>query len=73
LTKFVKSVSWKDPKEAREAAQMMAKWTSIDVDDALELLGPNFDHPAVRAFAVERLRKSSDDVSIFNTLYLPRC
>jgi phosphatidylinositol 3-kinase len=61
LTKFVKSVSWNDQAEARQAVQMLSKWTEIDVDDALELLGPQFDNPAVRAYAVDRLRKSDDD------------
>jgi phosphatidylinositol 3-kinase len=62
LTKFVKSVNWDDTGgELREAVQMLSKWTDIDVDDALELLGPNFTNPAVRAFAVDRLRKSDDD------------
>jgi phosphatidylinositol 3-kinase len=61
LTKFVKSVAWSDPGEARQAVQILPKWTEIDVDDALELLGPSFDNPAVRAYAVERLRKADDD------------
>ncbi|KAK7548080.1 putative phosphoinositide 3-kinase [Phyllosticta citricarpa] len=61
LTKFVKSVSWNEPAEARQAVQLLSKWAEIDVDDALELLGPTFDHPAVRSFAVDRLRKADDD------------
>lgn len=63
LTKFVKSVSWNDPGEARQAVQILPKWTEVDVDDALELLGPSFDNPDVRAYAVDRLRKADDDVS----------
>jgi phosphatidylinositol 3-kinase len=70
LTKFVKSVNWTDQKEAREASQLLPKWTPIDVDDALELLGPNFDHPAVRAYAVDRLRRSSDDELLIYLLQL---
>jgi phosphatidylinositol 3-kinase len=70
LTKFVKSVNWADQKEAREASQMLPKWVPIDVDDALELLGPNFDHPAVRAYAVDRLRRSSDDELLMYLLQL---
>jgi hypothetical protein len=62
LTKFFKSVDWNDEREVKEAVQLLPKWTSIDVDDALELLGPQFSHPAVRAYAVERLGKSNDDV-----------
>jgi phosphatidylinositol 3-kinase len=60
LTKFVKSVNWHDSAESKQAVQVLAKWTDIDVDDALELLGPTFDHSAVRAFAVNRLRKADD-------------
>jgi phosphatidylinositol 3-kinase len=64
LTKFVKSVAWNDQSEARQAAQILPKWTEIDVDDALELLGPSFDNQTVRAYAVDRLRKADDEVSI---------
>ncbi|QDS75089.1 hypothetical protein FKW77_006974 [Venturia effusa] len=70
LTKFAKSVSWGESKESREATQMLSKWTPIDVDDALELLGPNFEHPAVRTYAVDRLRKSADEELLLYLLQL---
>jgi len=70
LTKFVKSVNWHDSSEPRQAVQILAKWTEIDVDDALELLGPTFDNPAVRAYAVDRLRKSDDDELLLYLLQL---
>ena len=70
LTKFVKSVTWQDSIEARGAVQLLPKWTEIDVDDALELLGPTFDHPAVRAYAVDRLRKADDDELLLYLLQL---
>ena len=70
LTKFVKSVAWQDSTEARGAVQILPKWTEIDVDDALELLGPTFDHPAVRAYAVDRLRKADDDELLLYLLQL---
>jgi phosphatidylinositol 3-kinase len=70
LTKFVKSVNWADQKEAREAGLMLGKWVPVDVDDALELLGPNFEHPLVRAYAVDRLRRSSDDELLIYLLQL---
>lgn len=60
LTKFLKTVSWEDPKEVKQAIDLLPRWTQIDVDDALELLGPNFHHPMVRAYAVNRLRQASD-------------
>ena len=70
LTKFVKAVNWQDQSEARQSVQLLSKWTEIDVDDALELLGPNFDNSAVRAFAVERLGKSDDDELLLYLLQL---
>ena len=70
LTKFVKSVAWHDHGEARQAAQIIPKWTEIDVDDALELLGPTFDNVVVRAYAVERLRKADDDELLLYLLQL---
>ena len=70
LTKFVKSVAWQDQSEARQAVQILPKWTEIDVDDALELLGPTFDNPAVRAYAVDRLRESDDEELLLYLLQL---
>lgn len=70
LTKFVKSVAWHDQSEARQAVQLLPKWTEIDVDDALELLGPTFDNVAVRAYAVDRLRASDDDELLLYLLQL---
>ena len=70
LTKFIKSVAWQDQNEVRQAIQILPKWTEIDVDDALELLGPTFDNPAVRAYAVDRLRKADDDELLMYLLQL---
>jgi phosphatidylinositol 3-kinase len=70
LTKFVKSVNWQDQSESRQAVQILTKWTEIDVDDALELLGPTFDNSNVRAYAVDRLRKSDDDELLLYLLQL---
>lgn len=70
LTKFVKSVAWTDQKEAIQAVQLLPKWTEIDVDDALELLGPSFDNPEVRAYAVDRLRQSDDEELLLYLLQL---
>jgi phosphatidylinositol 3-kinase len=70
LTKFVKSVNWQDHSEARQAVQILNRWTEINIDDALELLGPTFDNPAVRAYAVDRLRKADDDELLLYLLQL---
>lgn len=34
----------------------------MDVEDALELLSSNFTHPAVRRYAVTRLKQAPDEV-----------
>lgn len=60
LTKFAKSVNWNDQSESKQAIQVLGRWTEIDVDDALELLGSSFSNPAVRSYAVDRLRKADD-------------
>jgi hypothetical protein len=59
-------VVWTDPTEVKQATELLSRWTEVDVDDALELLGPTFRNKAVRAYAVERLRKANDDVSPCN-------
>ncbi|KAI0428033.1 phosphatidylinositol 3 [Xylaria sp. FL1042] len=70
LTKFVKSVNWQDQSESRQAVQVLGKWTDIDVDDALELLGPTFDNRVVRGYAVDRLRKADDNELLLYLLQL---
>ncbi|GMM50764.1 phosphatidylinositol 3-kinase [Starmerella bacillaris] len=61
LTKFVKAVSWDDESESKQALEVLHKWVDIDVADALELLGPEVTNARVRAYAIDRLRKASDD------------
>ncbi|KAK5990986.1 Phosphatidylinositol 3-kinase catalytic subunit type 3 [Cladobotryum mycophilum] len=70
LTKFVKSVNWSDQSESKQAIQVLGRWTEIDVDDALEMLGPSFDNPAVRSYAVNRLRKADDQELLLYLLQL---
>uniref|UniRef100_A0A224Z169 Phosphatidylinositol 3-kinase catalytic subunit type 3 n=1 Tax=Rhipicephalus zambeziensis TaxID=60191 RepID=A0A224Z169_9ACAR len=66
LAKFVKCVNWQSGPEARQAVELMRTWQPMDVDDALELLGPQFVHPAVRRYAVARLRQAhSDDLLLY--------
>ena len=45
-----------------QALDLMHNWSLIDVDDALELLSPQFTNPAVRIYAVSRLREANDEV-----------
>ena len=61
LTKFVRATDWNSPNEARQAIDLIPNWVEIDVDAALELLGPTFDNPVVRGYAVDRLRKAGDE------------
>jgi phosphatidylinositol 3-kinase len=60
LTKFVKCVIWDDPIESKQAAELLALWVEIDVEDALELLCPEFTDQNVRIFAVDQLRRADD-------------
>jgi phosphatidylinositol 3-kinase len=60
LTKVVKATDWSNHKEARALTDLIPKWAEIDVDAALELLGPTIDSSVVRAYAVDRLRKADD-------------
>ena len=61
LTKFLRCVDWTDASEAKQAAELMEMWDPIDVDDALELLGPTFTASAVRGYAVSRLEFAADE------------
>jgi hypothetical protein len=74
LTKFVKSVTWRDPMEVKQAVEeLLPMWTEIDTDDALELLGPGTVDSRVRAFAVKQLARADDDVCfpIVQRLFFP--
>lgn len=64
LTKFLKSVTWRDSAEVKQAVEeLLPQWTEVDVDDALELLGPGTVDSRVRAFAVRQLNRADYDVS----------
>lgn len=43
---------------------LLPQWTDIEVDDALELLGPSMIDSRVRGFAVKQLFKADDDVGV---------
>ncbi|EKM57844.1 uncharacterized protein PHACADRAFT_192977 [Phanerochaete carnosa HHB-10118-sp] len=71
LTKFLKSVTWRDPAEVKQAVEeLLPQWTEIDIDDALELLGPNTVDSRVRAYAVKQLSKADDDELLLYLLQL---
>ncbi|KAL3646157.1 hypothetical protein CASFOL_011337 [Castilleja foliolosa] len=61
LTKFLRCVEWSDIQEAKQALELMGKWETIDVCDALELLSPVFESEEVRAYAVSVLERADDE------------
>ncbi|KAF9622887.1 hypothetical protein IFM89_035120 [Coptis chinensis] len=76
LTKFLRCVEWSDLQEAKQALELMGKWETIDVCDALELLSPVFESEEanasvllldiqwgkmVRAYAVTVLERADDE------------
>ncbi|TVU42112.1 hypothetical protein EJB05_08502 [Eragrostis curvula] len=61
LTKFVRSVDWSDNQEAKQAVELIGKWETIDVADALELLSPDFESDEVRGYAVSVLERADDE------------
>ncbi|KAI8980284.1 kinase-like domain-containing protein [Pilobolus umbonatus] len=70
LTKFLKCVVWTDSTEVRQAVDLLPLWVDIDVDDALELLGKEFENRSVRSYAVNQLRKADDDDLLLYLLQL---
>ena len=71
LTKFLKSVTWRDPSEVKQAVEeLLPQWTEIDIDDALELLGPGTVDSRVRAYAVKQLSRADDDELLLYLLQL---
>ncbi|XP_056165510.1 phosphatidylinositol 3-kinase, root isoform isoform X2 [Syzygium oleosum] len=61
LTKFLRCVEWSDVQEAKQALELMGRWETIDVCDALELLSPVFESEEVRAYAVSVLERADDE------------
>ncbi|KAJ8953167.1 hypothetical protein NQ318_017195 [Aromia moschata] len=70
LAKFLKCVNWNQHNEVRQALHMMEIWAPMDVEDALELLSPNFTHQAVRRYAISRLQQAPDDEILLYLLQL---
>jgi phosphatidylinositol 3-kinase len=60
LTKFLKSVDWRDALDSRAAIELMPQWAPIGVADALELLSPDFTNESVRSYAVAVLSDTDD-------------
>ncbi|XP_008795925.1 phosphatidylinositol 3-kinase, root isoform-like [Phoenix dactylifera] len=61
LTKFLRCVEWTDVQEAKQAIDLMGRWETVDVADALELLSSVFESEEVRAYAVSVLERADDE------------
>lgn len=70
LTKFLKCINWQTVTEVRQALKLLDSWAPMDVEDALELLSPNFQHPAVRRYAITRLKQAPDEDLLLYLLQL---
>jgi phosphatidylinositol 3-kinase len=70
LAKFLKCPHWNVASEAAQAIELLPKWSPMDIEDALELLSPQFQHPAVRKYAVSRLRQAPDEDLLLYLLQL---
>lgn len=60
----MKCVNWKISSEEKQALDLLARWQAMDVEDALELLSPQYTHPIIRKYAVTRLKQAPDEVNI---------
>ncbi|CCK67951.1 phosphatidylinositol 3-kinase VPS34 KNAG_0A02620 [Huiozyma naganishii CBS 8797] len=60
LTKLLQSTNLNEESESAEVLEMMDTWAEINIEDALELLGPEFSNLSVRSYAVNRLKKASN-------------
>lgn len=70
LIKFLKCINWGTPDEAQQALNLLSKWAAMDVEDALELLGPTFKQREVRRYAIGRLAQASDEDLLLYLLQL---
>lgn len=61
LTKLLQSTNLSEESEIKEVLDLMDIWAEIDLDDTMELLGPQYTNISVRSYAVNRLRKASDN------------
>lgn len=53
LTKVLRCVDWADVRDARAAAELIARWAPISIADALELLSPAFTNPEVSVLILQ--------------------
>lgn len=63
-------MNWSIASENRQAIELLNQWAPMDVEDALELLSPNFTHPVVRKYAITRLKQACDEDLLLYLLQL---
>jgi len=70
LTKFLRTVDWKDSEETEKAHKLMQEWNEINSIDALELLSVDFiQAPNVREHGIKILRDTTAEQF---GMYLPQ-
>lgn len=70
LTKFLRTVDWKDSEETEKAQKLMQEWNEINSIDALELLSKDFmGAPCVREHGIKILRDTTAEQF---GMYLPQ-
>ncbi|CAF1257480.1 unnamed protein product [Rotaria magnacalcarata] len=70
LAKFLQCVQWETEEQVKQALDLLHQWVTMDTEDALELLGPTYNHPKVRSYAVSRLRQAPDEDLLLYLLQL---
>ncbi|KAL7668954.1 hypothetical protein ACOME3_009634 [Neoechinorhynchus agilis] len=69
ICKLLQCVRWSENEDIVDITSILRSWTTVNIDDLLVLLGPNYKAKLVRKFAVEQLNNFKDDEMI---LYLPQ-
>jgi len=70
LAKFLKCLNWDVQIEAAQAVELLKIWSPMDIEDALELLSPQFQHQDVRRYAISRLSQATDEDLLLYLLQL---
>ncbi|SCV04057.1 LANO_0G07888g1_1 [Lachancea nothofagi CBS 11611] len=61
LTKLLQSTNLTEETERREVLELVDSWAEIDIEDAIELLRSAYKNLSLRSYAVNRLKKASDN------------
>ncbi|SCU81746.1 LADA_0C00848g1_1 [Lachancea dasiensis] len=61
LTKLLQSTNLTEENERKEVLELVDSWAEIDIEDAIELLRSAYKNLSLRSYAVNRLKKASDN------------